>query len=157
MAVRLSEKFEDGLGYLVHHLLYAFRQGWSRECARTGYRVTPEEMAVMALLRHEDGLRQTELSAKLAKDKAVITRTLTRLDGEGLVERRHDPADRRVVRAFLTDDGRRALEALFPLLMDYLRRTLHDISQEDFDITCRVLRRIITNLSSEGGRSEGGR
>ena len=146
MTIEVSEKFEDGLGYLVHHLLYAFRQGWSRECARTGYRITPEEMAVMALLRQEDGLRQTELSAKLAKDKAVITRTLTRLDQNGLVERRPDPDDRRVVRADLTDAGRRALTVLFPVLMDYIRHALDGVSQKDFDTTCRVLRHIIDNL-----------
>lgn len=146
--MRLPERFEDGLGYLIHHLLYAFRQGFSRECARLGINVTPEEMAVLVLLSECNGLSQTELADKLAKDKAVITRVLTKLNDKGLVSRRTDRKDRRIVRAYLSDAGRRAYDRLLPLLQDFLRGALHGISQRDFDTTRRVLRGIIDNLRS---------
>lgn len=154
MSVELPSRFEDGLGYLVHHLLYAFRQGFVRESARLGFRVTPEEMAVLVLLGQEDGLKQTDLSEKLAKDKAAVTRILNKLDRAGLVRRHQDRQDRRVVRAHLTESGRLALQQLFPMLMDYLRHALRGISQQDFDTTCAVLRRLIANLKQEGHPGE---
>ena len=52
--MRLPERFEDGLGYLIHHLLYAFRQGFSRECARLGINVTLED----ALFPENDVIRK---------------------------------------------------------------------------------------------------
>jgi DNA-binding MarR family transcriptional regulator len=144
--MRLPERFEDGLGYLIHHLLYAFRQGFSRECARLGINVTLEEMAVLVLLSECNGLSHTELADKLAKDKAVITRILAKLNGKGLVSRRTDRKDRRIVRAYLSENGRSAFDQLLPLLQNFLRRALQGVSQRDFDTTRRVLRGIIDNL-----------
>ena len=146
MAVKISDRFEDGLGYLVHHLLYAFRQGLAREYARTGIALAPEEMAVLMLLNRQDGLKQSELSEKLAKDKAVITRILNKLDASGFAVREHDPDDRRVVRTYMTAKGRRAFQRLLPILTNFIHHALRGISQRDFDITSRVLQRIIANL-----------
>lgn len=146
MTVKIPDRFEDGLGYLIHHLLYAFRQGLAREYARVGIALAPEEMAVLMLLNGQDGLKQSELSEKLAKDKAVITRILNKLDASGFAVRHHDPDDRRVVRTYMTAKGRRAYRRLLPILTEFIRNALHGINQRDFDTTARVLRTIITNL-----------
>lgn len=146
MTVKIPETFEDGLGYLIHHLLYAFRQGLAREYARIGIALAPEEMAVLMLLNGQGGLKQSELSEKLAKDKAVITRILNKLDDGGFAVRQHDPHDRRVVRAYMTAKGRRTYRRLLPIMTDFIHNALRGISQRDFDTTSRVLRQIIANL-----------
>lgn len=146
MAVKLPDTFEDGLGYLLHHLLYAFRQGLAREYGRIGIDLAPEEMVVLMLLSRQDGLKQSQLSEKLAKDKAVITRILNKLDAAGFTAREHDPDDRRVVRAYITPKGQRAFRRLLPILTDFIHRALKGISQRDFDTTRDVLQRIISNL-----------
>ena len=146
MTVKLPDTFEDGLGYLIHHLQYAFRQGLGREYARIGIALAPEEMAVLMLLNAQDGLKQSELSGKLAKDKAVITRILNKLDAGGFAVRQHDPDDRRVVRTYMTAKGRRAYRRLLPILTKFIHNALRGISQRDFDTTSRVLRQILANL-----------
>jgi len=142
----VSQRFEDSLGYLVNHLMYAFRHGIIRRCVEAGYAVTHEEFGVLVLLRRDDGATQTRLARSLAKDKAVITRLLNGLVKKGLVMRRSDTADRRVVRAFLTADGIRAIQCIYPVFLDYVTSALQDVNQRDFDTTREVLRRIITNL-----------
>jgi len=144
--VRIPDEFEEGLGYLVHHLLFSFRQHIVQECARIGCPVTPEELAVLLLLRQKDGIRQTDLAASLAKDKAVISRTLNSLDRKGYVRRRHDALDRRIVRGYLTASGQRAGSKLKPVIKGLQQQALRNINQRDYDITRNVLRRMIDNL-----------
>ena len=146
MSVRIPDHFEEGLGYLVHQLLFSFRQHLLHECAKCGCPVTPEEIAVLVLLQEQDGMRQTDLAEKLAKDKAVITRTLNSLDRKGYVERHHDSRDRRIVRACLTRAGRSLNRRLRPVIKDLLGEALQGISQSDYDRTRSVLRHIIENL-----------
>jgi len=144
----VSQRFEDSLGYLVSHLMYAFRQGMVHRCGEAGFSITHEELGVLVLLRRQDGATQTQLANTLAKDKAVITRLLNRLVGKAFVERRPDPADRRVVRAFLTIDGTKTIQCIHPMLLDYVTTAIHGVTQDEFDATCVVLRRILGNLEA---------
>ncbi|MDQ6959429.1 MAG: MarR family transcriptional regulator [Mariprofundaceae bacterium] len=144
----VSHRFEDSLGYLVNHLMYAFRHGIVRKCGDAGFAITHEELGVLVLLRREDGATQTHLANTLAKDKAVITRLLNGLVRKDFVERRPDPVDRRIVRAFLTTGGSRAIQCIYPILMDYVATAIRGVTQDEFDKTCAVLRRIIANLKA---------
>lgn len=146
MNVKLPVRFEDSFGYLVHHLLYAFRQGINRELESAGYSITQEELGVLVVLNQSDGQTQSRLSEKLAKDKAVITRLLNRLVKQGLVERRHDPEDRRVVRAYLTGAGMQASQHVLPLLWAFIGKALDGIDQKAFEEACGVLKQMLANL-----------
>jgi len=144
--VAVPQRFEDSLGYLLHHLMYAFRQGLARRCAEQGYKVTHEEIMVLILLRQDDGLTQTQIAEVLAKDKAVITRLLNGLVKKRYVERLPDRSDRRLVRAFLTGEGAGLSQQLFPMVLNYVSDALNGVGQQEFDSTCRVLQRILGNL-----------
>ena len=151
----LPQRFEDSLGYLLHHLMYAFRQGLTRRTARLDVRLTHEEIMVLLLLRQEGGQTQSRIAATLAKDKALITRLLNGLVRKGLVDRVPDASDRRLVRAFLGPSGAELAERLFPLLMDYIAEALEGVEQAEFDAACRMLRRMLDNLRACAGKGLG--
>jgi len=146
--IELPPKLEDGLGYLVHHLMYALRRNFIRASDRAGMRITPDEMIVLVLVGQWEGLMQTELANMMVKDKAVITRMLSGLQERGLVRREADVNDRRAVRTYLTEQGREAVEALQPLLESFMRQSLGGVSQQDFDTTLKTMRAIIENLQA---------
>src|SRR5215468_742834 len=52
------------------------------------------------------GLSQREIARRLSIEGPSVTRHLDHLEAEGLIERRGDPADRRLTRVFLTDAGK---------------------------------------------------
>ncbi len=151
--VTVSQRFEDSLGYLVNHLMYAFRQGIIRKCGDAGFAITHEELGVLILLGNADGATQTHLANTLAKDKAVITRLLNGLVRKKIVARRLDLVDRRVVRAFLTNHGHKTLQCVRPILLDYVKTAIHGVNQHEFDTTCAVLRRITDNLQTLNGKA----
>src|ERR687886_913831 len=66
----------------------------------------------LALLARKGGISQGELSQKFEIDPSRVTRLAKRLEREGLILRKRDPEDHRIVRVFLTEKGRGLLEAL---------------------------------------------
>jgi|GEM_PF-1587406 len=149
MNVVMPKRFEDGLGYLVHHLMYAFRQTLAEQCLVSGYPITADELGIVMMLHqagHELGLTQKQLADTLAKDKAVITRLLNSLAGKKLILRTADTKDRRVVRVSLTEAGLAAAETLRPKLMEVLKQAYSDISDEEFQLARDVLARMLSNV-----------
>jgi MarR family transcriptional regulator for hemolysin len=58
------------------------------------------------------GLSQRELAERIGLEGPTLTRHLDRMEGEGLIVRRPDPADRRVWRIEPTTEGRRLYQRL---------------------------------------------
>jgi DNA-binding MarR family transcriptional regulator len=67
---------------------------------------------VLARLHEAAPQRITDLAALELVAQPTMTTIVGRLEARGLVERRRDAADRRVVTVALTDDGRRRLAEL---------------------------------------------
>jgi len=62
--------------------------------------------SILSALERNDGLSQKALSEACGIDAPTVTRVLDRLETQGLVRRRRDVEDRRVVRVSLTGNGR---------------------------------------------------
>ncbi|MEX0286277.1 MAG: MarR family winged helix-turn-helix transcriptional regulator [Paracoccaceae bacterium] len=77
-----------------------------REKMRLAYGVTlPRFDVLSALDRYRDGLRMSDLSAKLMVSNGNVTGIVDRLEAEGLAERIAVDGDRRAMRVRLTQDG----------------------------------------------------
>src|SRR5260370_13365779 len=70
------------------------------------YVITPPQWGALSLLLAQDGQTIGTMSQKRGVDAPTATGTITRLEQNGLVDRRHDREDRRVVKVYLTDEGR---------------------------------------------------
>lgn len=68
--------------------------------------LTYPQYLVLLVLWEEDGVPVKHLGERLALDSATLTPLLKRLEQRGVVTRRRDEADERVVRIDLTDAGR---------------------------------------------------
>ena len=83
-----------------------------REFLRVEHAGTLPRFDVLAALFRADGpLTMGELSQQLLVSNGNATAVVDRLERDGLVRRTPSPADRRVILAQLTDEGRRQFEA----------------------------------------------
>jgi DNA-binding MarR family transcriptional regulator len=82
------------------------------------FRLTLSQYRVLRVLRRagEEGLACREIAERLVPRDPDVTRLLDRLETRGLVTRRRDRPDRRVVRTRLTEEGLRVLERLDELV-----------------------------------------
>jgi|1186.fasta_scaffold133850_2 DNA-binding MarR family transcriptional regulator len=65
---------------------------------------------LLSMLIEEDGISQGEVSHRFEVDPSRITRLAQRLQDEGLLRRKRDPEDNRVVRLYITEEGRLLIE-----------------------------------------------
>src|SRR5215210_9156679 len=67
---------------------------------------------VLVILSRHDGIGQGEISHLFEVDPSRVTRIGQGLESDGLVRRERDPEDNRVVRMYLTEEGRLRLQGL---------------------------------------------
>jgi len=81
-----------------------------------GTGISPAGIGVMRLLAARDGLKSSEVAARGWWTPGTVTSVVDTLVRDGYVERRREPADRRVVRLHLTDTGRQKVEEAIALI-----------------------------------------
>jgi DNA-binding MarR family transcriptional regulator len=81
-----------------------------------GTGISPAGIGVMRLLAARDGLKSSEVAARGWWTPGTVTAVVDTLVRDGYVERRREPADRRVVRLHLTDAGRQKVEEAIALI-----------------------------------------
>jgi len=140
----------DGLGIimpLIGCMTAQVRSHVSRICRDAGYHLTPEEADTLMIIRHCDGLPQSQLANILGKDRAAITRLMNSLVKSGLVERVQDKQDRRIIRAQITEEGKLAFIHVWPELMKLSNQALAGIPSKDIALMQKTLGAINANLS----------
>jgi len=78
-------------------------------------RMTMARFDLLASLFRHDGQTLAALSRDLLVTAGNVTGLVDRAERDGLVARRPDPADRRVARVWLTDEGRALIKELLPV------------------------------------------
>ncbi|SFC00610.1 DNA-binding transcriptional regulator, MarR family [Pseudomonas citronellolis] len=68
--------------------------------------LTYPQYIAMLVLWEQDGITVGEISARMLTDPGSLTPLLKRLEGEGLITRKRNASDERVVELRLTDKGR---------------------------------------------------
>ena len=96
----------------------------------------------------EDGISVKQLGEQLALDSATLTPLLKRLAERGIVERRRDPADERVVRIRLTPEGRALRSKARRVPTELACRAGFDLDDEREQARLARLRRELTALTA---------
>jgi DNA-binding MarR family transcriptional regulator len=100
---------------------------------------TRAQWIVLFRLRQQEGLSQVDLADVLELQPISLVRLLDRLVEHGLLERRHDPRDRRANRLFLTASGRQLVDDLDSLRDSIASDVLHDIPEAAIEVSLRTL------------------
>ena len=103
---------------------------------------TRAQWIVLFRLRDQEGLSQVDLADVLELQPISLVRLLDRLVEHGLLERRHDPRDRRANRLFLTPNGRQLVDDLDSLRNSIASDVLHDVPAPAIQTSLETLRDI---------------
>ena len=111
------------------------------EEAAAGHALTGAQARLLSLLSLEP-LPMRKLAQKLKCEPSNVTGIVDRLESRGLVERRPDPADRRVKLAAATDEGRRIARSLRESL-HFAREPLAGLTEEERLVMRGLLQRML--------------
>lgn len=104
--------------------------------------LTESQFGALEALHHLGPLCQHELAGKVLKSAGNMTTVVDNLERRGLVERRRDGSDRRVVTVHLTDSGGTLVKEVFPRVVEVLVEAFSTLSareQEQLAALCRRL------------------
>jgi DNA-binding MarR family transcriptional regulator len=104
---------------------------------------------VLHLLEWGDGVSQRELTRMMKVAAPTVSGILTRMEVEGLVERRIDSADERITRVFLTRKGRRKGEGARACVQRVEQALITGLTRAQLRSAHRLLRRLRENLGGE--------
>jgi len=108
------------------------------------------QATVLCRLFVQDGLTQTEIAEQLGVQGATVTTMLQRMEEAGLVARRRDPDDNRLVRVYLTDAGRRLERDINSQFTKVEEATFAGLSPQDRASLRRMLQQMLRNMNGEG-------
>ena len=109
--------------------------------------LTPFHYLVLCCLWEEDGLSTSEIADKLKQLGATLTGVVDRMEQRNLVYRQRSSQDRRIIRIWLTEEGKRLMTVL-PLLGEKtISEATQNISKAEQETILALLDRIIVNLS----------
>ncbi|MBC2874086.1 MULTISPECIES: MarR family winged helix-turn-helix transcriptional regulator [Streptomyces] len=114
--------------------------------------LTGAQARLLALLSREP-LPMRRIARKLKCEPSNVTGIVDRLAARGLVERRPDPADRRVKLAAVTEDGRETARQLREEL-GFAREPLAGLSADERGQLRDLLRRVVGGIPDGEGASE---
>jgi DNA-binding MarR family transcriptional regulator len=102
---------------------------------------------VLCRLYDREGMTQSEIAEQLAVQGATVTNMLQRMEEAGLVTRRRDADDNRLVRVYLTDAGREKERAMNRAFGEMEARIFEGISSEDRERLRQLLHKLLQNMS----------
>lgn len=121
--------------------------------------LTQRQLAVLIVLRADDGISQTELVTRTGIDRSTLAEMVARMQAKDLVVRTKSAIDSRANSVHLSAGGREALQAAMPKLADIDKGVLAFLSAGRRDNLIELLTRIAlpqagaqTSKKSSGGK-----
>lgn len=112
----------------------------------SGEELSTGQPKILEYLRDHDGAIQKDIAMACAVEPATATSLLSRMEKNGLIERRSKDGDRRYTCVYLTEKGRKKAELSVKALHDVERTALHGFSDEEKERFISYLRRVNGNL-----------
>ncbi len=102
-------------------------------------------MGLIFHLYKHDGASQDELSKALEVDKATITRSVSKLEENGLVERQRDASDQRINRIVLTESGHAMQNDLKHIAFEWQTTLLDGFTDEERETLKTLFDKLMIN------------
>ncbi len=136
----------DYLAYLLAHASFLFSGQFHARLRKKG--VPVPTWRVLATLSDGDGMTVGELARIALANQPTMTKTIDRLERDGLVERRRDDTDRRKTLVFIAPKGWNLVKNLLVDAKAHEGQALADYSEREVETLKRVLRTLITRLEA---------
>ena len=125
MTFQLSDFLPYQLAVAAAHVSREFSTRYRRE-----FGLSIPEWRVLAHIAVEGGVSVREIQARVDMDKTKVSRAAAKLVSNGLIEKRAQPADRRLLDMRLTDKGADVFARLTPIADAYQAELLASLGPD---------------------------
>ena len=141
---------DDSIPYMMNRVAGRLNRSLEDDLLKLG--ITFQHWRVLAVLARGDGISIADLSAYAVVPHSTLSRLLTRLEGDKLVERSAETPDGRTARVLITTRGRKLYERILPLATGWRDAALVGFSEGEREVLLGFLRRMLANLEAPEGK-----
>jgi len=134
-------------GFLVNRLAHEMTVALDRKLKQ--YNVTLSQWKVLLVLWESEGRSQVELQELLGVEGASMTGLLQRMEHCGLVQRKPDQVDKRMLRVYSSEQGRALKSVIAPLIDEVSEQAYQGFSDDECVFLTRLLQRSLQNFAQK--------
>lgn len=117
--------------------------------------IKPPHLDILVNLYRFEAISQQELARKLLVGRSNMSMLLPQMEKRGLLERRADQRDKRVLRLFLTREGRMLTEKAMVIQTDLIEQMLSATPLEDCTRMAETMERLIQRMLASNVDGDG--
>lgn len=114
--------------------------------------IKPPHLDILVNLYRFEGLTQQDLARKLLVGRSNMSMLLPQMEKRGLISRRGDENDRRVLRLYLTEDGRALTEKAMQIQIKVIDSMMQSSTLEECMSVANIMERLTAALLLRDGR-----
>lgn len=137
------------VGFTVSTIGYAVSRAFHRILEPLD--LEPREFALLRAVHAHEGQSQQAIGERLQIPSSRMVAFVDALEARGLIERRHNPADRRTRALHLTADGRELMNRAFALAVAHEQRLCAELSEAEREQLIELLQRVGEQLGVPAG------
>lgn len=143
---KTAKTFDDKttFGFLVNDVTRIMRKLFDRRAVK--FDLTRAQWRALKRVHHGEGMTQNDLAEYLEMEPIAVGRVIDRLQKAGFIERRSDPADRRVWRLHLTAKAHDVVDDMEQISNELFKQAQRGISAGDMKTMLDVFTRMKQNL-----------
>ena len=136
----MAEPLEHSVGFLLSKLGFQTAAGFNAILEPLA--IAPPHFAVLRSIGGAEGSSQQTLAEAVGVPPSRMVAFVDSLEERGLVERRRNPADRRAHALYLTEEGRRVLDAAQARADQYEDEVCAGLSADEREMLLGLLHRV---------------
>ena len=144
---------DRSIPFLIHELARLVHRTYDQRMKPLG--ITQAQWRVLASLSFKDGISQSELADSIEHSTVALGGLLDRLEENGWIARRPDPADRRAKKVYLMAKAEDVIGVMRGVADDMTEGLLAGISATDIDRLVTLMNILKQNLQALDGNLSG--
>lgn len=147
-------RIQDTVDYQIRGTLFAMRRMYNLLAAELG---TTQGVAYVLINVPKNGVAATRIAPMMGMGTTSLSRLLKTMEDDGLVYRRKDDDDRRIVYIHLTEKGIQLRKKVRQTVIEFNKKVMPGISEDDlqaFVKVCSVIRLEVCREISRFGQTD---
>lgn len=136
-------KSEETIDFHVRWAWLKISKMYNQEASKHG--MTQSIGFILLNIDPRKGTPSTQLGPKMGMEPTSLSRTLKTMEDKGFISRLQDENDRRIMRIFLTEDGKRMRELSKNSVVRFNEKILEQVSEEKLKNFIEVIQIIEQN------------
>ena len=140
-------KKEETIDFHIKSCWHSISRMYNQKAIQEG--ITTSIGFVLININSKEGTPATKIAPMMGLESRSLTRVLKTMEDKGLITKKADTLDKRSVRVYLTEEGKRKKAVSVETIMDFNNKVKNALSAQEWDTFFEVFNKINKVISYE--------